>query len=428
MWRLRLKQAQDRGAYLVVANARHTRLEDFALDGTRYDKVVVGDAIRYAAGDAPAVMRDLHEREPDIAKRLAEAENLVIVTGAEGLDLEGSDALATAAAQFLNDSGHVGKRNKGLLCALPGANGMGLYYLGFTPQTALDIMANPPRVLIIAGVEALDDDPNAREWLGRVETVIYANLFDDGSSEFADFMLPLQSFAERDGSFVNGERRAQRFYVAQGPMGDSLPAWKLFGGVRQALGQARVKPSAGAVMLEISQSVEAFAGITYKGLAQVRRQFPDVGGRDLYYGGTAYNNQGGLGIQIPAAADHGEVALPESDHSGDIALDQDDLLIMPITRLYNRQRRFRPSLLMEARILHASAIINPTDAAERGIVDGDMLEISGGGSHLKLPAEVSDEIAPGAVAVPRHLTDDPAPLHACAGSVARARQSVAVGD
>ena len=427
MWRLRLKQAQDRGAYLVVANARHTRLEDFALDGTRYDKVVVGDAIRYAAGDAPAVMRDLHEREPDIAKRLAEAENLVIVAGAEGLTLEGSDALASAAANFLIESGHVGKRNNGLLCALPGPNGMGLHYLGYMPQATQDIMSDPPKVLVIAGAEALDDDPNARQWLSQVETVIYANLFDDGSSELADLTLPLASFAEGDGSFVNGERRVQRFYLAQGPVGDSLPAWKLFGSVRQTAGQARVKPSAGAVMLEISQSVEAFASISYKGLAQVRRQFPDVGGRDLYYGGTAYNNQGGLGIQIPAAADNGEVALSDN-RRGSMPLDEDEMLIMPITRLYNRQRSFRPSLLMEARILHASAIINSADAAERGIVAGDMLEISAGDTRMSLPAEVSDEIAPGAVAVPRHLTDQPAPLHACAGKVTRAAQSVAVGD
>ena len=428
MWRLRLKQAQDRGAYLVVANARHTRLEDFALDGARYDKVVLGDSIRYAAGDAPNVMRDLHQRQPDIAKRLANAENLVIVTGAEGLTLDGSEALASAAADFLIETGHVGKRNNGLLCALPGANGMGLHYLGFSPRTTQDIMANPPKVLIVAGAEPLDDDPAARDWLSRVETVIYANLFDDGSSDLADFTLPLASFAECDGSFVNGERRAQRFYLAQGPVGDSLPGWKLFGSLRQALSQARVKPSAGVVMQDISQNIAAFNGITYKAMAQVRRQFPDVGGRDQYYGGTAYNNEGGLGVQIQCAADRGEAASSETEAVSDFVLEGGELLIMPITRLYNRQRSFRPSLLMEARILAANAIINASDAAERGIVDGDTLQISAGNSRLTLTAEVSDDIAPGALAVPRHLTDAPAPLHACAGTVRRAAQAVAVGD
>ena len=48
IWRLRVKQAQDRGAYLVVANARPTRMEEFATDGTRRGLVVNGDSIRYA--------------------------------------------------------------------------------------------------------------------------------------------------------------------------------------------------------------------------------------------------------------------------------------------------------------------------------------------------------------------------------------------
>ena len=103
-------------------------------------------------------------------------------------------------------------------------------------SASLDIAAKPPNVLIVAQAELLDDDPAARAWLNEVETIIYANFFDDGISELADYVLPLQTFAERDGSFVNGERRVQRFYTAQGPIGQALPAWKLFGSLRQGYG------------------------------------------------------------------------------------------------------------------------------------------------------------------------------------------------
>ena len=72
IWRLRLKQAQDRGAYLVVANARDTRLEDFALQGARNDKVVEGDAIRYAAGDSVSVIRELDAQHPDTRRTAAQ--------------------------------------------------------------------------------------------------------------------------------------------------------------------------------------------------------------------------------------------------------------------------------------------------------------------------------------------------------------------
>ena len=155
------------------------------------------------------------------------------MTGAEGLTLEGSKALAQEAANFLIDSKHVGRANNGLLSTLPGANSMGQYYLGYTPEATIDIIENPPKVLIVAQAELLDDDPTASEWLSKVDTVIYANFFQDSTADASDYMLPIQTFAERDGTFVNGERRVQRFYTAQGPIGDSLPAWKLFGSLRE---------------------------------------------------------------------------------------------------------------------------------------------------------------------------------------------------
>ncbi len=429
IWRLRLKQAQDRGAYLVVANARDTRLEDFALQGARNDKIVAGDAIRYRAGEAVAVMQDLAELHPAIAERLSQAENLVIVAGAEGLTLAGSAALAQAAANFLIETGHVGRPNNGLLSPIPGANGMGLHYLGYSPAASLDIAANPPKLLIVAQAELLDDDPAARAWLSQVETIIYANFFDDGISELADYALPIQTFAERDGSYVNGERRVQRFYTAQGPMGQTLPAWKLFGSLRQAMGMSHLKPSAVAVMLELSKHVAEFAGMRYQALGQVKRQFPDVGGRDLYYGGTAYSNEGGLGIQIPALADGKKklkpiaVAAPEAVSAG-----EGELLIMPVTRLYNRQRNFRPSLLMEPRILAASATLNSADAGGLGIIHNDIVEIRTGEARLRARVIISDEIAEGLVALPRHMTDAAIPLTISAGTVSRVSVAVAAAD
>ena len=429
IWRLRLKQAQDRGAYLVVANARHTRLEDFALQGARNDKVVEGDAIRFGAGEAVAVMQNLNSDHKTIAERLGKAENLVIVVGAEGLTLAGSKALAQAAANFLIETGHIGRRNNGLLSPLPGANGMGQHYLGYTPEASFDIMANPPKALIVAQAELLDDDPTARAWLSQVETVIYANLFDDGISEYADYVFPIQSFAERDGSFVNGERRVQRFYTAQGPMGQALPAWKLFGGIQQELGAGQLKPSAAAVMLDLSANINAFAGTQYKELSKVKREFPDVGGRDLYYGGAAYSNTGGLGVQIPSSADKRKGRRPRRLKAFvQATAGENEVVIMPITSLYNRQRNFRPTLILEPRILTPYAIINSKDAAAMEIMLGDIVEICAGESQVRVRATLSDDIASGTIALPRHLTTDAIPLMVTAGSISRVAEAVAAGD
>ncbi len=409
IWRLRLKQAADRGAFLLVMNARPTRMDDFA-----------AQTIHYETGEAVQALLAL--KDSDAWKQLAEAHNLVIVAGAEGLSLDGSRALAGAAANILLETEHVGKPNSGLLAVLPGANAMGLHYLGFTPAATLDIMQNPPKVLIVTQADLLLDDPTAAHWLAKVETIISLDLFASGlTQQLAAVALPIQSFAERDGSYVNGERRVQRFYTAQGPMGQALPAWQALSRLGEQLGQGTAKLSAAAVMVEIAQNVPAFAGVSFKELAKVERQYPDVGGKDLYYGGTAYRNRGGLGIQIPTAADQGQTVARFEAAADEPPKTRGKLVIVPSVRLYNRERTFRPSALVHARVPEAYAEINSADAKKLGIQDGDTVEIAiQNAPALRVRAHVNGGAPKGTVIVPRHLSDTAAPLAVTVGEVSKA--------
>ncbi len=88
-----------------------------------------------------------------------------------------------------------------------------------TPETTQEIIANPPKVLIVAQADLLADDPTAAAVAGQSQTVIYLSLFKDEAPKKAFASLPIQSFAEHDGTFVNGERRVQRFYTATRPVG-----------------------------------------------------------------------------------------------------------------------------------------------------------------------------------------------------------------
>src|SRR5207237_8287795 len=120
-------------------------------------------------------------------------------------------------------------------------------------------------------------------------------MFMTETAALADVVLPRQAFAERDGSFTNGERRVQRFYTAQSPLSGTRPDWKFFSEIRQMLGGLRSKLSAAAVMQEITQNVPRYAPMSYTSLARTAPQNPDVGGADLYYGGTAYEHAGRRG-------------------------------------------------------------------------------------------------------------------------------------
>ncbi len=409
VWRLQVKQAYDHGAYVVVANARATRMDDFA-----------SATIRYNTGDAVAALLNLRADNAEIADALTNATNLIIIAGAEGLTHDGSRALMQAAANFLIDTNHVGTANNGLIGVFPGANAMGLHYMGFSPEATLDIINHPPKVLIVAGADVAGELPDAA-WLDGVETIIALALFPDATTQRATIVLPMQSFAERDGTFTNGLRRVQRFYTAQGPIGSSLPAWQIAERSAEALGNGRALPSAAAVMLEITKTIPEFAGVRYNELAKVSKQFPDVGGQDLYYGGTAYKNTGGLGVVIPSAAEAGETMSAADVSAPDPVSAQDGLVIVPTTELYNRAPTFEPSAaeVMEARIPQPYIEINAADAARLNISDGDTVEVAFATGSVQVRAHVNGKAPQGSALLPRHLTDAPTPHTLAVGAISK---------
>ena len=413
IYRLRLKQARERGAKVFVANARSTRMDDFVRRAER---------IRYDAGQAAHFMANLSNEAPEVAETLTEAENLVIVAGAEGLTLDGSQALMQAAANFLIDTDHVGKQNNGLIGVFPGPNGMGLQYMGYTAQAAQDIIANPPKVLVIAQADVNYDDPTAAKWLDEVETVIHLTLFEDEPVGGAKAALPVQSFAEREGTYVNVERRVQRFYTGQGPLGAALPAWQIASRLNEKMGFGREQFSAAAVMLDITKNVPGFENCRYKSLAQVETQYPLVGREDVYYGGTAYDNKGGLGVQLETAADRGEdvstgeVSLPDAPTA-----DDGELVIIPTRRLYNRERVMRPSLkaMLEVRTAPAFVAINEADADTFGIADGDTVTVNFEGGSVQVTAHVNGAAPAGSALLPRHLAETATPMGITVGTISK---------
>jgi NADH-quinone oxidoreductase subunit G len=407
IWRLRVKQARDRGATVIVANARKTRLDDFATT-----------TITYATGEAVEALTNLKSNYNDAFDKLWNATNLVVFAGADGLTLESSRALMQTAANLLIDSGHYGKPQNGLIGVFPGANAMGLHYFGFTPEATLDIAANPPKVLIVAQADLVADDPKAAQWLGKVETIISLSLFPDEVSGMARVALPIQSFAERDGTFTNGERRVQRFYTAQGPMGEAIPAWQAISRLNERLGLGKAKLSAAAVMSEIAKTVPAFAGVNYAALSKVERQYPDVGGTDLYYGGTSYKNEAGLGVQIPTSAEQGQTpARFESAKAGKAKSSAGKLLIVPTTKLYNRERVFQPSQLVQPRVMLPTIELNSADAQQLNVKNGDVVEVSVDDARLRVRAHVNGAAPQGTALLPRHLSVEATPLTISAGDI-----------
>jgi NADH-quinone oxidoreductase subunit G len=429
VWWLQVKQAADRGVKVVVANARPTKLDRYAQH-----------VIQYAYGDAVGVMNSFASRVrsrrkisrsfvearvdgfdelnaalkgvdvpfSDAADVLLDAENLVVFAGSEGLNLDQHGELMQAAANLLIITGHVGKPQNGLVAVWPGANYQGALDIGFMPNDTVALLDKPPAMWLIAGANPVAEDVRAAAVIDQAEFVVVCAQFLTPTAQRANVVLPSQSFAEREGTFTNGMRRVQRFYTAQGPVGESLPDWKIFAHLSERMGGDKARISAGSVMREITQKVLRYANMSYTDLAHVEPQFPDVGGDDLYYGGTAYTNHGGLGVQWPTNAEHPNYRLsvrPVKTESGQ----PDGLLVVPARVLYNREPLFEPSVMMHQRVPEPYAELNSQDAAGLGIVDGDPIAIVMGEHQVKITARVNGAAPVGVVVLPQQLTAVPTP-------------------
>lgn len=433
VWWLQVKQAADRGAKVVVANGRATKLDQYAAVSVHYD---YGTAVSVLNSFAAIARRnnkldndllgsrvdgwdDLEadlkgKRVPEIQAEagefLANAENLVVFVGAEGVTLTQHAELMQAAANLLIITGHVGRANNGLVPVWPGANMQGAFDIGFSTEATVSFLENPPAMWVVGEADIAGDDAQAAALLANAEFVVVASEFMTATAELADIVLPIQSFAEREGTFTNGMRRVQRFYMAQTPLQGTLPAWKAFAHIGALMkGGERPPISAAIVMRDITQHVLRYAGMSYPALAEVEEQFPLIGREDVYYGGTAYNNTGGLGVQWAANAEKSRYNLTVRPVDTDAAK-SGGLTVVPVRVLYNREPLFAPSEMMHQRVPEPYAELNSEDAVGLGISDGDRIAVSAGSVRVEATARVNGKVPAGTVLLPQRLSDMPTPL------------------
>jgi formate dehydrogenase major subunit len=107
--------------------------------------------------------------------------------------------------------------------------------------------------------------------LGNVEHVIVQDLFlNETARSCGTVFLPACSAFEKDGTFMNGERRVQRVRAAVDPVGESRPDWDIACRVARALGHEDGFGYADAEEIwdEIRACWPAGAGMTYARLEE----------------------------------------------------------------------------------------------------------------------------------------------------------------
>ena len=434
IWWLRVKQAADRGATVIVANPRFTKLERVAKFSLRYPYgneaslvLAMLNSLSAKRPDLPESARNLlrDENVKAAAQAFAESENGIVIFGSEGASYPSSQALGQACANLLLATGHTGKPNNGLLGVWPRANDQGAWDMGFQPEADLSQALGAARLLYIVAADPAGDDPSLVGAL-QAEFTVVQDLFLTQTGMLADVVLPVQSYIERQGSFTSGERRVQRYYPAIPERPGSLPDYAVTAAIGKRLEIDLEDRSASRVMDRIAAQVPAYAGINYIRLAEVQEQWPVVGRGDLYYGGTTYENKQGLGVQLVPLAQTGqpvslgwvqppEFSLPESASEG--------LVGVPVTVLYDRGTTLLPSKLLHPRMPAPYVCMNPEDARKMKLKPGDMVEVAAGNRHVLVTARVDETVPQGVVLAPRSMG---IPLNGPALLTIRAAEKMAV--
>jgi len=457
---LRLRSAAQRGAQLLVANLRPTKLERSATLAARYlpggELAFIHGLLRalLAAGarvtikssgldDLKRVLNDTSgeqiaeragvaaETIAAAARALGEARRLVIIYGAEARGA--GPAVVEALGALLALSGKAGQPHSGLIALLSGGNSRGALDMGVRPDARPGYapLARPGlgardlwpalrdgqvRAVWIAGLDPAASLPAARAALAEAEFVVVQDLFLTPTAQLAHVVLPAASVAEREGTYTNAERRVQRSRQARAPVGHSRPDWQIFAEVGQALsaraGQQAPRGADAAwdyltaadVAAEIAERVPGYAGVTYRALAATGK--PGAWGRQvneaIYYDGTNYENTEGVGIKLPAPVESGAASINLAPRPVPALADERPLLLLSQPLAYGGDPLLRGSKL-EQHVPAPYVALNGADAERRNIHSGDLVRLDSAAGSLTLPARVVNDVPPGVVLVPADL-------------------------
>ena len=254
--------------------------------------------------------------------------------------------------------------------------------------------------IYIQGEDVAQSDPDTKhveEALSKMECVVVQDLFLNETAKFAHVFLPGTSFLEKDGTFINAERRINRVRPVMKPR-QGKDEWLITQELARAMGYPMNYQSAAEIMDEIAELTPTFANVSFGFLDEVGSvQWP-------------CNESAPMGTPVMHVDNfvRGKGLFIETEYQ-------------PTEERTNR--RF-PLLLTTGRILSQYNVgaqtrrtantvwygedlleIHPSDAETRGIREADLVSLSSRKGDITLRATITTRVQPGVVYTTFHNPD-----------------------
>jgi formate dehydrogenase alpha subunit len=134
------------------------------------------------------------------------------------------------------------------------------------------------KAMYIVGENPVTSEPdteNIKKSLENLDFLVVQDIFMSETAMMADVVLPGCSFAEKDGTFANSERRVQRVRMAIKPVGESRPDWLITCLIAQKMGSEGFEfNDTSEIYNEISEIAPIFGGINYHRINEEGIQWP----------------------------------------------------------------------------------------------------------------------------------------------------------
>ena len=261
------------------------------------------------------------------------------------------------------------------------------------------------KAIYVTGENPVLSEPEAKhaeEALQKLELLVVQDIFLTETAQLAHVVLPGVTFAEKDGTFTNTERRVQRVRQAIEPMGNAKPDWWITCQIAQRMGKGDGfefnHPS--QIMEEIARLTPSYGGISYSRLEEGGLQWPCP--TEEHPGTSILHTElftRGKGQFVPLKYKP-SMESPDADYPLLLTTGRAEQHFHTgtMTRKVRGLNILRSEELVE---------INPQDASALGIADGETVKVVSRRGGVTAKTKVTDDSPAGVVFMTFHFAESP---------------------
>ena len=225
-------------------------------------------------------------------------------------------------------------------------------------------------------------------------------MFLNETAQLADVVFPACSFAEKDGTFTNTERRVQLIQPAIPRVGQARPDWEIICDVATAMGTPITYTSSAQVMEEIASLVPSYGGIRHERLTNGGLQWPCF---DTDHPGTRFL----YAENFPTESGKGKFWTVDYENLGEESDDRYPLVLSTgrLLEHYHTGTMSRRNIGLDAMKPEGEIEIHPIDAKRFKLTHGEMVKLVTHHGRIEARLKVTKRSAEGTVFYPFHFAE-----------------------